>query len=60
MGHFLLYETVSTPTQDFSQFTQEKHKNVVNLIIRYNAVRQSNLKWLKIFSFYLNLFMEEE
>ena len=31
-------------TQDFSQFTQEKHKNVVNLIIIYVAVRQSNLK----------------
>ena len=41
--------------QDFSRFTQEKHKHVVNLIIIYVVIRQSNIKWLKIFSLYLNL-----
>ena len=30
-------------TQDFSQFTQEKQKNVVSLIIIYVDVRQSSL-----------------
>ena len=42
-------------TKYFIQFTQEKHKNVVNVIIIYVFVRQSNLQWLKILSFRLNL-----
>ena len=42
-------------TQDLSQFTKEKHKSVVNLIITYVVVRQSSLKWLKILFFYYNL-----
>ena len=42
-------------SQDFSQFTSEKHKNVVNLIIFCATVGQSSLKWMKICSFYYSL-----
>ena len=42
-------------SQDFSQFTSEKHKNVVNLIIICATVRQSSLQWMKICSFYYSL-----